>query len=80
MSKSNTNHLATYHLHYKDIVGNPTRTFIYTANCLYFLCYWNNLLAVFFLTHDCSACTTKPGLVIKKGELPKTLLIYIIDI
>ncbi len=64
---------ATHHPHYKDIVGNQTRTFIYAINCLSILCGWSNLLAAIF-TYNGGAYITKPGLVMKERELPRTSL------
>ena len=70
----------TYHPHYKDkAVGDPTRTFVCAANCFYFLCYWSNLSAAFFLTHDSGAYTAEPGLVTKKGEPPRILSLFTTD-
>ena len=66
---------ATYHPHYKDkLVGNPSRIFVCAANCLYFLYGWRNLSAAFFLGHDGGAWIAEPGMVTKKGELPRTFL------
>ena len=74
---------ATYHLHYKKkIVRNPTWTFVYTADYLYFSygwsnlfsCGWNNLSTVFILTHNDGPCTAKPGLVTKKRKLLRTFI------
>lgn len=64
---------ATHHSHYKDIVNNPTRTFACVTNYPSFLCGWSNLLAAIF-AYNSDACTTKPGLSMKKGEPPKTSL------
>ena len=73
--EASTTRFAIYHPHYKDkLVGNPTRKFVCTANCLYFLRGWSNLLAVFFLAHDSGAYTAEPGLVTKKGEPPRISL------
>ena len=66
---------ATYQLHYKEkIISNATWTFVCAVNCLYFLCSWSNLSAVFFLAHNGGACTIEPGLVIKKRKPPRTFL------
>ena len=76
---------ATYHLHYKEkIVSNLTWTFICTTACLYFsygwsnlfLYDWNNLSSVFFFAHNDNSYTSGPGLVTKKGELPKTFIYF----
>ena len=58
---------AIYHPHYKDKLSNPTRTFVCTANYLYFICNLDNILTP-------PACTTKPGLVMKKRKPPRTSL------
>ena len=64
-----------YHLHYKDEqVCNPTLTFICTANCLYFGYNLGNLSTTSFFAYNNGACATKLGLVIKKRELPRTVL------
>ena len=50
MPEASITWFATYHLHYKNkYVGNPSRTFVCVANCLYFLCDWRNLSAAFLL-------------------------------
>ena len=73
--KASTTRFAIYYPHYKDkLVGNLTRKFVSTANCLYFLCGWSNLLAAFFFAYDSGTCATKLDIVIKKGELPRTSL------
>ena len=70
----------TYHPHYKDKAdGDPTRTFVCIANCFYFLCYWSNLSAGFFLTHNSGAYTAEPGLVTKKRESSRILSVFAID-
>lgn len=66
---------ATHHPHFKDkLVGNPIRTFVCDANCLYFLCAWNNLSAAYFLTYNGGTFIVEPGLVTTKGEPPRTFL------
>ena len=74
---------ATYHPHYKEtIVSNSTWTFVCTTDCLYFsydwsnfFSYgWNNLSTAFYLAHIDGFCTAEPGLVTKKGELPRTFI------
>ena len=69
---------ATYHPHYKDIlISNPTQTFVCAASCLYFG-YWlgslGNLSTASLFARDGGAGTAEPGLVTKKGELPRTSL------
>lgn len=64
---------AIHHSNYKDIVGDLNRTFVFTANCLFFLYGWSNLLVTIFGHHGC-AYFAKPGLVMKKRELLKTSL------
>ena len=56
-----------YHPYYKDKLRNPTRTLVCIANYLYFICSLDNILTP-------PACTTKPGLVIKKREPLRTSL------
>lgn len=66
---------AAYYSHYKDqVIANPTRIFIYAANCLYFVYYLSNFLVAFFLAHNSSAYTIKSGLITKKRELPRIFL------
>lgn len=64
-------------------VNNQTRTSICSASCLYFgynLGSFENLLTAFLFACNTGACTIKPGLVTRKKELQKTLLVYITDI
>ena len=71
--EASTTRFAIYHSLYKDkLVGNPPRKIVSAANCLYFLCGWNNLPAAFFFAHDSGTCGAEPGIVTKKGEPPRT--------
>lgn len=67
-----------YHLHYKEkLLSIPTRTLVYAAGCLYigyYLGSLGNLSIVSPFAHDGGISTTKPGLVTKKREPPKTTL------
>lgn len=75
MLKASTAWFTTYYLYYKDkLIGNSTRTFVYVANFLYFLCDWNNFSAAFFFSNNGDTCITIPSLVTKKEKLPKTFL------
>lgn len=66
---------ATYHLNHKDkFGGNFDQNFIYIANCLYFLYGWKNLSVAFFFGHNSNIQIAEPGIVTKKGKLPKTSL------
>lgn len=68
---------ATYHLQYNNkAVGDLIQTFVYVANYLYFLCYWSNLLAAFFFTHDSNAYIAQPGLITKKREPSRILSLF----
>lgn len=74
ISKPN-NRFAIYYLHYKDkLVGNLTQAFDYIINCSYFLYGLSNFSTTFFFAHNSNAYTTKPGLVTKKREPPRTFL------
>ena len=70
----------THHWYYKDkLVGNPTWTFVYIANYLYFFSGWNNLSTASLFGHNNGAYTNEPSLVTKKRELPKTPLHLVSD-
>lgn len=56
---------AIYYLYYKDKLRNLTWGFVFAVDNFHSLCSLSNLSTA-------SICTTKPGLVIKKTESPKT--------
>lgn len=65
------NHLPIYYPNYKVIFNNPTRTFVYIANCFILLYYWSNLLTAFVLIYNNSAYIVKLDLVTKKKNCQK---------
>lgn len=68
---------AIYYQHYKNkFVSNSIWKFGFNTNYLYFLCGWNNLLAVFFFAYDSGICVIKLGIIIKKGKLLRISLHY----
>lgn len=67
VSEIGNHYFAIYHPHYKDKFNNLIRMFVLAADYLHSSCNLSNLLMAL-------ACTAKPGLVMKKEELPKTSL------
>lgn len=66
---------AIYYLHYKDKqVSNLSRTFVCTANYLYFQYNLGNLSTISLFTYDSGAYATKRGLATKKREPSRTTL------
>ncbi len=75
MPKTSANCFAFYYLHYKDEqVSNLIRTSVCAVNCLHFGYNLGNLSTASPFTRDGRACTTKLGLVTRKGEPPRTAL------
>lgn len=75
MPEASTNRFTIYHPYYKEkIVSNPTRTFVYAINYLYFLGNLDSLSTASLFAYDSRAYTTEPGPVIKKRELPRISL------
>lgn len=75
MLEANTNQFTTYYPYYKNkIIGNPTWTFVYATNCLYFLSNLSNLLMTSLFTCYITTYTALPDLVTKKGKPSKTSL------
>lgn len=66
------------HLYYKDkLNGNQTWTFICIVGYLYLGYSLNSLgnsLAAFLFAQNSSICIVESNIVIKKGELPRTIL------
>ena len=72
---------ATYHPHYKDkLVGNPSRTFVCAANCLYFLCVWRNFSAAFFLGDDGGAWIANQAWLLKRENRQELLYIFFLTL
>ena len=73
MQKVNIIWFVIYHLHYKDKLSNPTWSFIFAANNLHSIYSLDNFSMI-------AICIIKSGLVIKKRELLKTLLIFFLSL
>lgn len=73
--------LAIDHPHHrKKLYSDPNRTFDYAKNSLHLLYNLGNLSVIFWFAYDGSIYIAEPSLVTKKGELPRILSIYGIDI
>ena len=77
LSEASITWFAIYHLYYKDRLSNTTWTFVCIANCL--ICSLSNPLTASLFAYNGGDYATKPGLVIKKRELPRTSLPLLSD-
>lgn len=69
-------------LYNDELASNPTQTSVCITSCLYSgysLDSLGNLSTTALFAHNNEACTIEPGLVTKKGELPRTSLHLLSD-